>query len=113
MGHGWAARSAASKAGRERGSAARCARSAFTAVRRSSWANSAGASPCHVPFTMFTMEGKNPDIVYCESPSGGQVDYSPASVALAVEICDRLRMSALSQEASADFLRAMLKEHDS
>ncbi|MGE9696983.1 helix-turn-helix domain-containing protein [Streptomyces sp. CH6] len=74
---------------------------------------SAGAPPSHVPFTMLAMEGKNPDIVYCESPSGGQVDYSPASVALAVEICDRLRMSALSQEASADFLRAMLKEHDS
>ncbi|MYR26086.1 MULTISPECIES: helix-turn-helix transcriptional regulator [unclassified Streptomyces] len=74
---------------------------------------SAGASPCHVPFTMFTMEGKNPDIVYSESPTGGQVDYSPAALAVTVEICERLRMTAASREVSVDILRAMLKEHDS
>ncbi|WP_431035250.1 helix-turn-helix domain-containing protein [Streptomyces sp. P6-2-1] len=74
---------------------------------------SAGAPPSHVPFTMLAMGGRNPDIVYSESPSGGQVDYSPAAVAHAVSICDRLRMTAASEQASADIFRAMLKEHDS
>ncbi|MEU6443857.1 helix-turn-helix transcriptional regulator [Streptomyces sp. NPDC047046] len=74
---------------------------------------SAGAPPSHVPFTMLAMGGTTPDVVYSESPKGGQVDYSPASVAHAVSICDRLRMTAASEQDSAAFLRATLKEHDS
>lgn len=71
----------------------------------------AGAAPSHLPFTLLALD-ETPHAVYSETPTyGGQVDETPAVVAAAVHMFDRLRMAALSEEESLLLIRKIMKEH--
>ncbi|MYR90150.1 helix-turn-helix domain-containing protein [Streptomyces sp. SID685] len=71
----------------------------------------AGAAPSHLPFTLLALDGK-PHAVYAETPThGGQVDETPSVVASAVNMFDRLRMAACSEEESLVLIRKIMEDH--
>ncbi|MCQ0023253.1 helix-turn-helix transcriptional regulator [Streptomyces somaliensis DSM 40738] len=72
---------------------------------------SAGAAPSHLPFTLLSLNGA-PHAVYTESAAhGGQMDDTSSVVAKAVGMFDRLRMAALSEDASLTLLRQITEDH--
>ncbi|MCP9944264.1 helix-turn-helix transcriptional regulator [Streptomyces somaliensis] len=72
---------------------------------------SAGAAPSHLPFTLLSSDGR-PHAVYTESAThGGQVDDTSSVVTRAVGMFDRLRMAALSEDASLTLLRQITEDH--
>ncbi|URM90929.1 helix-turn-helix transcriptional regulator [Streptomyces sp. MRC013] len=72
---------------------------------------SAGAAPSHLPFTLLS-SGGTPHAVYTESAThGGQVDDTSSVVTRAVGMFDRLRMAALSEDASLTLLRQITEDH--
>ncbi|MFE1176841.1 helix-turn-helix domain-containing protein [Streptomyces sp. NPDC058773] len=71
----------------------------------------AGAAPSHLPFTLLALDDR-PRAVYTETPThGGQVDETPGVVASAVNMFDRLRMAALSEEESLVLIRKIMEDH--
>lgn len=72
---------------------------------------SAGAAPSHLPFTLLSLDDK-PHAVYTETPThGGQMDETPNVVAAAVNMFDRLRMAALSEDESLARIRKIMEDH--
>ncbi|MEU4259972.1 helix-turn-helix transcriptional regulator [Streptomyces fradiae] len=72
---------------------------------------SAGAAPSHLPFTLLSSSGA-PHSVYTESAThGGQMDDTTSLVAGAVGMFDRLRMAALSEDASLTLIRQITEDH--
>jgi transcriptional regulator with XRE-family HTH domain len=73
----------------------------------------AGAPASHLPFTLLSVDDA-PNAVYTETPTqGGQMDKTPAVVAHAVSMFDRLRMTAMSEAESLDHIRKIAEEHAS
>ncbi|MEV5124309.1 helix-turn-helix transcriptional regulator [Streptomyces decoyicus] len=71
----------------------------------------AGAAPSHLPFTLLSLKGA-PHAVYTETPTqGGQVDDTSSVVAKAINMFDRLRMAALSEEESLTQIRKIMEDH--
>ncbi|MEU3629457.1 helix-turn-helix domain-containing protein [Streptomyces fradiae] len=72
---------------------------------------SAGAAPSHLPFTLLSLNDV-PRAVYTESAAhGGQMDDTSSVVTKAVGMFDRLRMAALSEDASLTLIRQITEDH--
>ncbi|GAA0478818.1 helix-turn-helix transcriptional regulator [Streptomyces stramineus] len=69
-----------------------------------------GAPASHLAFNVLKFGDDEPDVFYGESPVSGQVIDSPAKVAIANVIYDRLRADALSPEASLRLIRKVMEE---
>ncbi|MHA7961554.1 helix-turn-helix domain-containing protein [Streptomyces sp. L500] len=69
-----------------------------------------GTPAWHIPFTLLQFDVDEPDVLYQGHLAGGQVFESPATVARAKVIFDRLRADALSPDASLTLIRKAMEE---